>query len=69
MHGSRYLFGRCVETILGAIELALLDESDLTIEFFADRYATQEGCSWKDNVFLTQNWRRIDHGEPEREMT
>lgn len=67
-HASRYKFGRCVETIVGAIEQALLDEDgELYIDHFAQTWAMQEGCVLGANVFLAPEWWAIhpDGSEPE----
>lgn len=64
-HAGRYRFGRCIEIIIGAIELALLSGAPrLDIGHFAEFWALQEGCSLGENVFLAENWSQID---PDRE--
>ncbi len=57
---SRYVFGRCVETIYCAIEEALLEgTSALTLDHFARTWALQEGCSADNNVFMADEWWAI----------
>ncbi|MDE0983880.1 MAG: TniB family NTP-binding protein [Yoonia sp.] len=66
-HASRNVFGRCVETILNAIEVALnAGSSQLTLDHFAMTWAHQEGCSADANVFLADAWWAIqpDTEEP-----
>ena len=44
-HGARYRFGRCIETLVGAIEFAMgAQASRLDIPHFAEFWAVQEGC-------------------------
>ena len=64
---SRYVFGRCVETIYCAIEEALLEgASALTLDHFARTWALQEGCSADNNVFMADEWWAIrPDGYPE----
>lgn len=60
-HSARYRFGRCVETLIGAIERALDGEaSRLDIDHFAEFWAMQEGCALGSNVFLAPDWPQID---------
>lgn len=60
-HGARYRFGRCVETIIGAIEFALEgDAGRLDIGHFAEFWGMQEGCALGGNVFLAPDWSQID---------
>ena len=60
-HGARYRFGRCVETIIGAIELALEGGAPrLDIGHFAEFWGQQEGCPLGGNVFLARDWPQID---------
>jgi len=61
IHGSRGLFGRCIENIINAIEDALLNGDDtLDAQHFAESYAMAEGCDPATNVFLAQHWADID---------
>ena len=64
---SRYVFGRCVETIYKAIEEALLEGAPaLTSDHFARTWAMQEGCLADNNVFLADEWWAIrPDGYPE----
>lgn len=66
-HASRYVFGRCVETIYCAIEEALMSNAKtLTIDHFARAWALQEGCRADHNVFLANEWWAIyPDGHPE----
>lgn len=58
---SRRRFGRCVEMIITAIEIALCDgAARLTHEHFAEALALQEGCSPDENVFLAPDWVSIE---------
>lgn len=71
-HASRYRFGRCIETIVGAIEQALEEEQDqLDIDHFAQTWGMQEGCVLGANVFLAPEWWTInpDGTEPEVQRT
>ena len=61
IHASRHRFGRCIETMINAIEIALLDrETELRMEHFADNFAMQEGCLPSRNVFVSPMWRDIN---------
>lgn len=63
IHGSRNLFGRCIENIIGAIEMALRErDTSLTDFHFADYYELQEGCSPESNVYLNEYWAEIRFG-------
>lgn len=58
---ARHRFGRCVETVIGAIEFALEGEADrLDIGHFAEFWGLQEGCPLGGNIFLAPDWSRID---------
>ncbi|MFC2970194.1 TniB family NTP-binding protein [Acidimangrovimonas pyrenivorans] len=60
IRGSRQRFGRAVETIVNAIECALLDEdSSLTDAHFSEAWAMQEGCEIVDNIFDTPDWLSV----------
>ena len=66
-HGARYRFGRCIETLIGAIEFAMeAQASRLDIAHFAEFWAMQEGCPLGGNVFLAPDWPQID---PDRNET
>lgn len=63
-HGSRYRFGRCIETLLAAIEIALNSCADtLDSNHFARAWAMQEGCEMGSNVFLVEDWASIRIGD------
>lgn len=58
---ARHRFGRCVETVIGAIEFALESKADcLDIGHFAEFWGLQEGCPLGGNIFLAPDWSRID---------
>ncbi|WP_160321419.1 TniB family NTP-binding protein [Roseovarius atlanticus] len=60
MTGSRYRFGRAIETIVNAIECAILDgEVFLTVDHFAEAWAMQEGCDPGSNIFFAPDWMSI----------
>lgn len=64
VHASRNRFGRCIENILAALEIAALEDADaLTINHFAESWGMQEGCAMGQNVFLARHWATIDLGE------
>lgn len=68
-HASRYRFGRCIETIVAAIEQALTDGHDqLDIDHFAQAWAMQEGCVLGANIFLAPEWWTIDPDGAEPEL-
>lgn len=67
-HGARYRFGRCVETIIGAIEFALEGGApQLDIGHFAEFWAMQEGCPLGGNVFLARDWPQINPDRDEED--
>lgn len=60
-HAGRYRLGRCIETIIGAIEQALeADACRLDLDHFAWFWAMQEGCALGENIFTAPDWRQID---------
>lgn len=60
MTGSRYRFGRAIETIVNAIDCAILDgEVFLTVDHFAEAWAMQEGCDPGSNIFFAPDWMSI----------
>ena len=60
IHASRRRFGRAIETVIAAIEIALLEDADvLTRDHFAEAWAMQEGCEVYQNVFLADDWTSI----------
>lgn len=61
VHAGRRKFGRCIEQIIDAIEVALLRGDDrLDMQHFAAAFFSQEGCSVSENVFLVPRWSSID---------
>ena len=67
---SRRRFGRAVEMIINAIEMALIDgDETLTIDHFAEAWAMQEDCNPNGNLFLEPDWLSIelDRGAEEYE--
>jgi hypothetical protein len=61
VHAGRGQFGRCVELIIGAIEVAVRNcDAQLMTEHFAERFAAQEGCSPLGNVFVSPRWSSLD---------
>lgn len=61
IHGARRLFGRCIENIIGAIEMALdRGGEQLEIDDFAAWWSLQEGNGTERNVFLATDWWNID---------
>jgi hypothetical protein len=66
LHGSRYRFGRCIETVRNAIECALYRDAEaLDILDFAEVWACAEGCDSSRNVFLASDWFHIDPDMPD----
>lgn len=64
IHASRARFGRCIETIIQALELALTEgASQLDTQHFAEAWAMQEGCAPGCNVFLNPRWSEISLSE------
>ncbi len=67
-HGSRYRFGRSIETLLNAIEAALDAGADwLGNDHFARAWAMQEGCAPGGNVFLVDDWADINPDRDDEE--
>lgn len=63
VHASRGRFGRFIENILAALEVAAQDgASGLEMRHFATAWERQEGCQMGENVFLAKNWAQIDLG-------
>ena len=61
IHASRERFGRCIETIIHAIEVALRSGSmQLDRQHFAEAWGMQEGCAYGRNVFLSDRWSLIE---------
>jgi len=66
---SRSRFGRAVETVIGAIERALLEGADtLELEHFAEYWAIQEGCTVEMNVFHVDDWWDVPVDKPAAEL-
>lgn len=60
VHASRRRFGRCIEQIIDAIEVALMrGDKTLEISHFADVFFAQEGCTVSENVFVVPRWSSI----------
>lgn len=65
IHASRERFGRSIENIIHAIEVALLmGASRLETQHFAEAWSMQEGCALGVNVFLSPRWSGIDLAAP-----
>lgn len=61
IHAGRHRFGRCVEYMIDAIEVALMDgERRLEHRHFADAFFAKEGCTTDANVFLTPRWAELE---------
>lgn len=61
IYASRGRFGRCVENIIGAMEVAVLHgKTEVTAQHFAENWAMQEGVVPGKNVFLSPRWAEID---------
>lgn len=58
---SRNRFGRCIENIVAALEMAVLNgNTEVTVQHFAEVWAMQEGVAPGKNVFLSPRWSTID---------
>lgn len=56
-HAARYRFGRAVEMLLAALEIAMeRDAEALTIDHFAAAYAMDEACPAAENVFYVERF-------------
>lgn len=65
IYASQNRFGRCIENMLHAIELALKSDADqLEMQHFAQAWAMQEGSDYRSNVFLAPRWSEIDLAIP-----
>lgn len=63
-HAARYRFGRTVEFLLNALEIAIeRDAPNLGIDHFASAYAMQEACLASENVFYAERYWLINHDE------
>ncbi len=60
-HAARYCFGRAVELLLQAMEVAIEREaSNLEIGHFASAYAMNEACLASENVFFVEQYWLIE---------
>ncbi|WP_339109984.1 TniB family NTP-binding protein [Thioclava sp. GXIMD4216] len=67
-HGARYRFGRALEHLLQAIEIAIgRGDEDLDIGHFAAAYAMNEACTAADNVFYAEHYWLLKPDEIEEE--
>ncbi|MBM2291772.1 TniB family NTP-binding protein [Sulfitobacter pseudonitzschiae] len=56
-HGARYRFGRALELLLQAMEIAIgRGDEDLDIGHFAAAYAMNEACTAAENVFYAEHY-------------
>ncbi|MCR8827328.1 TniB family NTP-binding protein [Pseudosulfitobacter koreensis] len=61
VYASRGRFGRCIENIIAALEMTVLkNETQVTVQHFAESWAMQEGAVPGMNVFLSPRWTDID---------
>lgn len=61
IHASRGRFGRCLEAMINAIELAVEGRQNrLDMGHFVENFAMQEGCEPARNPFLSPRWSLID---------
>lgn len=60
-HGARYCFGRAIELLLQALEVAI-ERADERLEndHFAAAYAMNEACEVSENVFYAERFWLID---------
>lgn len=67
-HGARYRFGRALELLLQAMEIAIgRGDEDLDIGHFAAAYAMNEACTAADNVFYAEHYWLLKPDEVEDE--
>lgn len=67
-HGARYRFGRALELLLQAMEIAIgRDDKDLNIGHFAAAYAMNEACTAAENVFYAKHYWLLKPDEVEEE--
>lgn len=60
VHAARGRFGRCLEMMIGAIEMAVRSrDAQLEQHHFASYFAAQEGCDIPNNVFLSPRWSSL----------
>lgn len=68
IHAGRGRFGRCIESMIQAIEEALRNgDRHLDMQHFAEVFMLTEGCTPERNVFLHHAWRQIDVNAPPAE--
>lgn len=64
LHASADEFGTAVQTIRGAVELAMKAGSDAAcLDDFADYYAKVSGCEPHLNIFECEGWEQVEHGK------
>lgn len=67
-HGARYRFGRALELLLQAMEIAIeRGDQDLDIGHFAAAYAMNEACTAAENVFYAEHYWLLTPDEAEEE--
>lgn len=60
-HAARYRFGRAVEMLLHALEIAVESNADsLTMDHFAAVYAMDEACPAAENAFFAERFWLLD---------
>ena len=60
VHAGRQRFGRCIEQMIDAIEIASArGDTKLDSQHFVDAYFAREGCSAGENIFLAPRWSAI----------
>lgn len=65
IYASHDMFGRCIENILNAIEMALKSgAAQLDALHFAKAWGMQEGCTPQTNVFIVPRWSEINRSDP-----
>lgn len=68
-HGARYRFGRALELLLHAMEIAIeRGDDDLDIGHFAAAYAMNEACTAAENVFYAEHYWLLKPDEVEEEV-
>lgn len=61
MHAAAYRFGMAIETAVEAIGLAKFEqESQITIDHFAEAYFVRMNCDDEMNPFIARMWKSID---------
>ncbi|WP_323777929.1 TniB family NTP-binding protein [Leisingera sp.] len=67
-HGARYRFGRALELLLQAMEIAIgRGDEELDIGHFAAAYAMNEACTAAENVFYADHYWLLKPDEVEEE--